>query len=111
MRQAGRYMAEYRALRARYSLLEIVKSGELAPPLLTYAAEYLGKVEDESLADGIVESLLHLTENPSALVREGAIYGLEEYTDIPDVLERLKQLSEADPSPGVKEAASETLEN
>jgi uroporphyrinogen decarboxylase len=30
MRQAGRYMAEYRALRARYSLLEICRSPELA---------------------------------------------------------------------------------
>ncbi|MGH9309930.1 MAG: uroporphyrinogen decarboxylase [Vicinamibacterales bacterium] len=30
MRQAGRYMAEYRALRARYSLLEICREPELA---------------------------------------------------------------------------------
>jgi uroporphyrinogen decarboxylase len=30
MRQAGRYMAEYRALRERYSLLEICRSPELA---------------------------------------------------------------------------------
>jgi uroporphyrinogen decarboxylase len=30
MRQAGRYMPEYRAVRARHSLLEIVKSPELA---------------------------------------------------------------------------------
>jgi len=30
MRQAGRYMAEYRALREKYSLLEIIKTPELA---------------------------------------------------------------------------------
>jgi uroporphyrinogen decarboxylase len=30
MRQAGRYMAEYRALRERYSILEIIKTPELA---------------------------------------------------------------------------------
>src|SRR6266513_5301883 len=30
MRQAGRYMAEYREIRARHSLLEICKSPELA---------------------------------------------------------------------------------
>src|SRR6187431_1114802 len=30
MRQAGRYMAEYRALRAKYTLLELCKNPELA---------------------------------------------------------------------------------
>ncbi len=30
MRQAGRYMAEYRALRERYSILELIKTPELA---------------------------------------------------------------------------------
>jgi uroporphyrinogen decarboxylase len=30
MRQAGRYMAEYRALRQRYSILELIKNPELA---------------------------------------------------------------------------------
>ena len=30
MRQAGRYMAEYRALREQYSILELIKAPELA---------------------------------------------------------------------------------
>ncbi|HRX05362.1 MAG TPA: uroporphyrinogen decarboxylase family protein, partial [Anaerolineae bacterium] len=30
MRQAGRYMAEYRALRERYTILELIKAPELA---------------------------------------------------------------------------------
>ena len=30
MRQAGRYMAEYRALRERYTILELIKTPELA---------------------------------------------------------------------------------
>ena len=30
MRQAGRYMAEYRALREKYSILELIKTPELA---------------------------------------------------------------------------------
>ena len=30
MRQAGRYMAEYRALREKYTILDIIKTPELA---------------------------------------------------------------------------------
>ncbi len=42
MRQAGRYMAEYRALRERHSILEICKSPELAAEVTVSAAEKLG---------------------------------------------------------------------
>nr|MDQ3398241.1 HEAT repeat domain-containing protein [Deinococcota bacterium] len=93
-------------------LLEIVNNASLTPPLLTYAAEYLGNIKnkDEGLAERIVESLLRLTENMSALVREGAIYGLEDYLDRPDVAERLTQIIASDSSPGVKAAAQEALE-
>ncbi|HSE50461.1 MAG TPA: uroporphyrinogen decarboxylase [Terriglobales bacterium] len=42
MRQAGRYMAEYRAVRKRYSILEICKSPELAAEVTITAAERLG---------------------------------------------------------------------
>src|SRR5947209_15295911 len=42
MRQAGRYMPEYRALRQRYSLLEICKSPSLAAEVTITAAEKLG---------------------------------------------------------------------
>ncbi|MGH9529551.1 MAG: uroporphyrinogen decarboxylase [Terriglobales bacterium] len=42
MRQAGRYMAEYRALRKRYSLIEICKKPELAAGVTVTAAEALG---------------------------------------------------------------------
>jgi len=42
MRQAGRYMAEYRAVRKRHSLLEICKSPELAAEVTITAAERLG---------------------------------------------------------------------
>lgn len=41
MRQAGRYMPEYRALRARHSLLEICRHPELAAEVTITAAEYL----------------------------------------------------------------------
>jgi uroporphyrinogen decarboxylase len=42
MRQAGRYMAEYRAVRKKYSLIEICKKPELAAEVTITAAEALG---------------------------------------------------------------------
>jgi uroporphyrinogen decarboxylase len=41
MRQAGRYMAEYRAVRKRYSLIEICKKPELAAQVTIEAAQIL----------------------------------------------------------------------
>ena len=42
MRQAGRYMKEYRDVRKRYSLVEICKKPEVAADVTITAAEYLG---------------------------------------------------------------------
>ena len=42
MRQAGRYMAEYRAVRKAHSLLEICKKPALAAEVTITAAEILG---------------------------------------------------------------------
>src|ERR671931_667085 len=42
MRQAGRYMSEYRAVRKKHSLLEICKKPELAAEVTITAAEALG---------------------------------------------------------------------
>jgi len=42
MRQAGRYMAEYRAVRKKYSLIEICKKPEVAADVTITAAESLG---------------------------------------------------------------------
>src|SRR5689334_15431437 len=41
MRQAGRYMPEYRAVRKHHSLVEICKKPELAAEVTITAAEYL----------------------------------------------------------------------
>ena len=41
MRQAGRYMSEYRAIRKRYSLIEICKTPEIAAQVTIEAAEIL----------------------------------------------------------------------
>src|SRR5271170_4045034 len=42
MRQAGRYMAEYRAVRKQYSLIEICKQPKVAAEVTVTAAEMLG---------------------------------------------------------------------
>jgi uroporphyrinogen decarboxylase len=42
MRQAGRYMPEYRAVRKQYSLIEICKKPEIAADVTITAAEILG---------------------------------------------------------------------
>src|SRR6266403_2153990 len=42
MRQAGRYMPEYRAIRKQHSLLEICKKPALAAEVTITAAEFLG---------------------------------------------------------------------
>src|SRR6267154_5395068 len=42
MRQAGRYMPEYRAVRKQHSLIEICKKPELAAEVTITAAEFLG---------------------------------------------------------------------
>jgi uroporphyrinogen decarboxylase len=42
MRQAGRYMSEYRAVRKQYSLIEICKKPEIAAGVTITAAEALG---------------------------------------------------------------------
>ncbi len=41
MRQAGRYMSEYRAIRKHHSILEICKTPELAAEVTITAAEKL----------------------------------------------------------------------
>src|SRR5437879_10877931 len=42
MRQAGRYMPEYRAVRKQYSLIEICKKPEVAAEITITASEALG---------------------------------------------------------------------
>jgi uroporphyrinogen decarboxylase len=42
MRQAGRYMREYRALRARYSLLELCRTPELAAEVTLQPVRHIG---------------------------------------------------------------------
>lgn len=85
------------------ALLTWIQSGELKPGFLTYALESLGSVHLP-----VLEELLEATTHESAVVREGAIYGLSVYfSRIKDALENLVG---NDSSVGVREAAREVLE-
>jgi len=78
------------------------------PGHLTYAAEILGELSpDKDLAR---RELLPLASHKSALVREGAVYGLSNFLGDNEVRECLSRLSRSDPSPSVREAAEDALD-
>ncbi len=87
-------------------LVAHVSSGRLRPAQLTFAAECLGSLVDAALAEA---SLLPLSRSDSALVREGAAYGLAKLRS-PAAKARLQELAADDTSLGVREAATEALE-
>ena len=78
-------------------------ASDLADHLLTYAAEIAGT---ELPAARVVPALLRLLSHPSAVVREGAIYGLDHHLGEPDVPRAVIGLADTDPSAGVRAAAS-----
>jgi len=88
-------------------LIELVQADQLSVGLLTFAVESLGRISDKQKVKVI---LLKSLEHPSALVREGSIYGLADFTDA-DVIEALTRHSKTDDSLGVKMAAQEWLDS
>lgn len=86
-------------------LIAMIRSGELRPGLLTFAAEILGR---HVRSAEVVEVLRTLAQHPSAAVREGSVYGLAFQEGI-TVDDQLKKLAESDPSPGVRAAAAGAL--
>jgi HEAT repeat protein len=87
-------------------LLDVLTSPDTRPTLLTYAAEIAGKNLESA---DVVPKLLALLEHADCVVREGAIYGLTSHAGeaIDAALERL---AVSDPSPGVREAASDVID-
>jgi hypothetical protein len=84
-------------------LLSFLEPGKLEPHALTYAAEIAG----QTMAAGrVVDPLLRLLDDPCAVVREGAIYGISHHAADERVLARLSRLAAEDPSPGVRAAAT-----
>jgi len=74
---------------------------------LTYVAEVIGRREDNPK---VIDVLIKLTKHKSALVREGAVYGLSYHPDNGNVVTALKEMLKVETSQGVKEAIEEVLD-
>ncbi len=88
-----------------------VRSGGLSPGDLTHAAEACGRVRGRQAE--ALEVLTGLLEDPSALVREGAVYGLQRLGRLPPVQSRLLRMTmpQFEKSAGVRAAARDALED
>jgi hypothetical protein len=90
-------------------LIQIVRDSRGPHSRLTYAAEILGRAVRTAKT---AETLLRvLAEHPSPLVREGAVLGLTHHLERAGVRDALRKAAELDPSPGVRRAVAEALEN
>lgn len=96
----------YLATNDPFRLASIINSGSLKNSQLTFAAEALGHATDRMV---VITTLTALLRHPSAIVREGAIYGLQSHLSS-EVHEQLRILADSDPSAGVRAAAIETLD-
>lgn len=94
------------ATRSPLRLLWLIRYGNLRPSQLTFAAEIAGSISDTTV---VVPALLELLKHPSALVREGAIYGLSQHLS-DEVRRRLARVAQTDPSPAVRSAAHDAIE-
>jgi hypothetical protein len=97
---------EYLSVKYPNSLLALIRSNQLAPSDLTFAAEIAGGIaEHESVRAALVPLLAHA----EAVVREGAIYGLTRHLNaFTRVL--LERLALEDRSAAVRTAARDALD-
>lgn len=85
----------------------IISDGLLTPGGLSLAAEAMGRGRDRGRTERV---LLPLLRHRSPMVREGAIQGLSAGPISDEALEQLRVTASNDPSPAVREAAAEALE-
>jgi HEAT repeat protein len=86
-------------------LLKLIGSDRLRGTDLTFAAEIAGRLSDGA---AVRRTLLPLLMHDDAVVREGAICGLAQHGD-ETVRAALIRHSASDPSPAVRQAATDTL--
>lgn len=89
------------------ALLQMVREQTLTPSDLTFAAEAAGRITSLD----VTPALLTLLRHPSAIVREGVVYGLARHVDKPHVRSALKEVFIQDPSPAVRSAVADALED
>jgi hypothetical protein len=91
-------------------LIRWINSGDLDPARLTFAAEALGVGwEDPKTSRVVTDALIKLLNHEAAIVREGAVYGLEHCQDW-GVKNALERVARNDESPNVQLAAREAWE-
>jgi hypothetical protein len=88
-------------------LVDLLSSGTLTVPELSFASEAVGMVTDELLA---VTALLPLLRHQAPPVREGAIYGIERHLEQSEEARAvLREIASTDSSPAVRRAAADAL--
>lgn len=97
---------EYLAEHHPDALVVLVQHGALKVTDLTFAAEAVGRFQNSILVRAV---LLPLLRHPSAVVREGAVYGISNHLDMASRQE-LERVARDDASPGVRTAARDALE-
>jgi HEAT repeat protein len=92
-------------------LIRWINSGDLDPARLSFAAEALGiGWEDPKVSRVVTDALIKLLSNEAAIVREGAVYGLEHCHGYL-VKDALQRAARDDESPDVQLAAKEALKD
>lgn len=91
------------------ALVALIDSGQLDAVDLTWAGEYLGLYAPSEKA---VPALLRLLDHPRALVREGALYGLNAHHGHAGVMDAVRRHTDPalEPSEAVREAAGDVVE-
>lgn len=92
-------------------LIRILNSPQADVPTLTFGAEILGgEIKDEELVLPVFRKLI---KHVNAIVREGSLIGIEAFyssTKPPqDIIDRLKCMSNSDPSPAIKDLAKDLV--
>lgn len=85
-------------------LLDLIASGRIPEHRITFALEsagYIESIEPSKVADVVMPFLDHA----KAVVREGAIYGLNECTKDERVRGKVAIMAASDPSPAIRQCS------